>query len=43
MVAPTRLIVTLFVHCLSCYNRVGVRLLRGTDLFFKYAFGNFRV
>jgi len=37
MFARTRLIVTLFAHCLSCCNRPGVCLLRGTDLFFKYA------
>ena len=30
MVARTTLSVTLLVHCLSCYNRDGVCLLRGT-------------
>jgi hypothetical protein len=37
MFARTRLNVTLFVHCLSCYNRGGMCLLRGTDMLFKYA------
>ena len=36
MVKQKLLYVTLYVHCLSCYNRAGVCLLRGTDWVFKF-------
>jgi len=39
MVARTRLSVTLYVHCLSCYNRDGVCLLRGTNCLVKFGSG----
>jgi len=35
MVTRTRLNITLYVHCLSCYNKDGVCLLRGTNFIFK--------
>jgi len=39
MFARTHLNVTLCVHCLSCCNRDGVCLLRGTDWIFKHNSG----
>jgi hypothetical protein len=35
MATRTRLNITVYVHCLSCYNKDGVCLLRGTNGIFK--------